>query len=149
MRTNKLYVGNLSPTTDESGLRHAFTEFGGINEVSLVTDPETGDSRGFAFVTFEHEEDATYALEDMDGAQIDGVPIKVNEAWERDQKPRFQSGPNDHQMSEIRDALFDAERAIKRAKTLMSKYGGGKKPRHNGHRGNGYRNNVSNNYDNR
>jgi len=147
MSTNKLYVGNLSSSTDESGVRDAFTEFGPIIEVSLVTDPESGDSRGFAFVTFEQEEDATYAIEDMDGAKIDGMAIKVNEAWERHQKPRFNgSNPNGDQMTEIREAIFDAERAIKRAKTLMSKYGGNKKPRFNGSRGNGYRRDTYDNY---
>ena len=142
MGTNKLYVGNLSSSTDESGLRHAFTEFGDITEVSLVNDPETGDSRGFAFITFDHEEDATYALEDMDGAQIDGVQIKVNEAWERHQKPRFngnESTPNGKEMTEIREALYDAQRAVKRAMILVTKYGGGKKPHRRNNRGNGFR----------
>ena len=148
MSTNKLYVGNLSPSTDESGLRHAFTEFGDITEVSLVSDPETGDSRGFAFVTFDHEEDATYALDDMDGAQIDGVQIKVNEAWERHQKPSFNghSGPSGKEMTEIREALYDAQRAVKRAMLLVTKYGGDTKPRRRHPRGNGARRNHHDNY---
>jgi RNA recognition motif-containing protein len=148
MSTNKLYVGNLSSSTDESGLRHAFTEFGDITEVSLVNDPETGDSRGFAFVTFDHEEDATYALEDMDGAQIDGAQIKVNEAWERHQKPSFNGhgGPNGKEMTEIREALFDAQRAVKRAMLLVTKYGGDTKPHRSHNRGNGVRRNHPDNY---
>ena len=79
----------------------------------------------------------------MDGAQIDGTQIKVNEAWERHQKPRFNgaSGPNKNQMAEIREALYDAQRAVKRAMTLVSKYGGGKKPR-----GGNYRQNRHHDY---
>ena len=82
----KLYVGNLSWNTDEAGLREAFERFGDIEFARVITDRETGRSRGFGFVTFHHREDALNAIEGMDGQDLDGRPLKVNEVRERNDR---------------------------------------------------------------
>lgn len=76
----KLYVGNLSWHTTDEGLRQAFERFGSVTDARVVTDRETGRSRGFGFVTFAQDDDAASAVSGMDGAQLDGRPIKVSEA---------------------------------------------------------------------
>lgn len=81
---NKLYVGNLSYGTTEDSLRVAF-EAGGrqVARASVVTDRETGRSRGFGFVEMATAEDAKAAIAALDGTQLDGRAIKVNEARDR------------------------------------------------------------------
>src|SRR5689334_13874695 len=79
----RLYVGNLSFNTTADGVRAAFQGFGTVSDVHLVTDRETGRSRGFAFVTMGTAEEAAKAIEGMDGKQLDGRPLRVNEAEQR------------------------------------------------------------------
>ena len=79
----RLYVGNLSFNTNAEGVRTAFTQFGTVSDVHLVTDRETGRSRGFAFVTMGTPEEAAKAIEGMDGKTLDGRPLRVNEAEQR------------------------------------------------------------------
>ncbi len=79
----RLYVGNLSFNTNAEGVRSAFQEFGTVSDVHLVTDRETGRSRGFAFVTMGTPEEAAKAIEGMDGKTLDGRPLRVNEAEQR------------------------------------------------------------------
>jgi RNA recognition motif-containing protein len=79
----RLYVGNLSFNTTADGVRTAFQPFGNVSDVHLVTDRETGRSRGFAFVTMGTPEEATKAIEGMDGKTLDGRPLRVNEAEQR------------------------------------------------------------------
>ena len=82
----RLYVGNLSFNTGGEGLRTAFQEFGAVTDVHLVSDRETGRSRGFAFVTMGTPEEAAKAIEGMDGRTLDGRPLRVNEAEQRQQR---------------------------------------------------------------
>ncbi len=82
----RLYVGNLSFNTNADGVRTAFQQFGTVSDVHLVTDRETGRSRGFAFVTMGTPEEAAKAIEGMDGKTIDGRPLRVNEAEQRQQR---------------------------------------------------------------
>jgi RNA recognition motif-containing protein len=82
----RLYVGNLSFNTTADGVRTAFQEFGTVSDVHLVSDRETGRSRGFAFVTMGTPEEAAKAIQAMDGKQIDGRPLRVNEAEQRQQR---------------------------------------------------------------
>ena len=82
----RLYVGNLSFNTTAEGVRAAFTQFGTVSDVHLVTDRETGRSRGFAFVTMGTTEEAAKAIEGMDGKTLDGRPLRVNEAEQRQQR---------------------------------------------------------------
>jgi len=82
----RLYVGNLSFNTNAEGVRGAFQEFGTVSDVHLVSDRETGRSRGFAFVTMGTPEEAAKAIEGMDGRTLDGRPLRVNEAEQRQQR---------------------------------------------------------------
>src|SRR5215211_2798104 len=82
----RLYVGNLSFNTNAEGVRQAFQEFGTVSDVHLVSDRETGRSRGFAFVTMGTPEEAAKAIEGMDGRTLDGRPLRVNEAEQRQQR---------------------------------------------------------------
>src|SRR3954447_24613993 len=82
----RLYVGNLSFNTTADGVRTAFQQFGTVSDVHLVTDRETGRSRGFAFVTMGPPEEAAKSIEGMDGKTLDGRPLRVNEAEQRQQR---------------------------------------------------------------
>ncbi|MEK9675464.1 MAG: RNA-binding protein [Chloroflexota bacterium] len=86
----KLFVGSLAWATDSAGLRAAFEKFGEIEEAQVVNDRETGRSRGFGFVTFTDEGSSAQAIAEMNGSELDGRPIVVNEA--RDQSPRGGGG---------------------------------------------------------
>lgn len=87
---NKLFVGGLSWDTDDNGLRNAFERFGAIAEVKVILDRDTGRSRGFGFVTFDDPQAAQQAAEEMDGAELDGRNLRVNEAADR--PPRRSGG---------------------------------------------------------
>lgn len=87
---NRLYVGNLSFDTTEDGLRRAFQACGEVVETQLILDRMTGRSRGFGFVVMATGEEARKAIEQMDGADLDGRALRVNEAEER--KPRQGGG---------------------------------------------------------
>ncbi|MDD4350309.1 MAG: RNA-binding protein [Opitutales bacterium] len=75
-----IYVGNLSYDTDEQKLRDAFSEHGAVGNIKLLTDRETGRSRGVAFVAMEDWKEAQNAIKALDGADLDGRPIRVNKA---------------------------------------------------------------------
>ena len=80
---NKIFIGGMSWNTSEDGLRGAFGEFGEMVDVKVITDRETGRSRGFGFITYANQEDANKAISKMDGALLDGRTLVVNEARER------------------------------------------------------------------
>lgn len=82
MQQNKLFVGNLPFSANENDLQIAFEQFGEIDEIRVITDRETGRSRGFAFVTFAEKESADSALS-MDGKELNGRNMRVNFATER------------------------------------------------------------------
>ena len=84
--SKKLYVGNLSFNTSEDALRDAFGQYGTVNTAQMVTDRETGRSRGFAFV--EMADGADQAIQGMNNAQLDGRTLTVNEAKPREDRPR-------------------------------------------------------------
>ena len=84
MAGTRLYVGNLNYTTTEEGLREAFGGDGRVvKDVYVVIDRDTGRPRGFAFVEMGSPADCQSAVEAMDGADLDGRALKVNEARER------------------------------------------------------------------
>ncbi len=85
MANNKLFVGGLSWNTSEADLREAFEKYGEVTEASVITDRDTGRSRGFGFVVFSDREAALKATAEMDGKELDGRAIRVNEAHD---KPR-------------------------------------------------------------
>ena len=87
----RLYVGNLSFDTNEDSLRNALSQDGrGVKEVNLVLDRDTGRPRGFAFAEMANDNDAQAAIKALDGAELDGRNLKVNEAHER--QPRSDGG---------------------------------------------------------
>ncbi len=88
----KLFVGGLSWDTNDNSLRDAFAVHGEITEAKVITDRDTGRSRGFGFVTFAKDEDAKTAISKLDGTSLDGKTIKVNEAQERSPRPGGRSG---------------------------------------------------------
>jgi cold-inducible RNA-binding protein len=81
--SKKLFVGGLSWGTTDEGLQGAFSKYGEIAEAKVITDRETGRSRGFGFVTFANDESAVSAINEMNGAELDGRTIKVNEAEDK------------------------------------------------------------------
>ncbi len=85
MAKNKLFVGGLSWGTSDQGLREAFEAFGEVVEAKVISDRETGRSRGFGFVTFTEDADAAKAVEKMDGTELDGRTVRVNEAMDKGQ----------------------------------------------------------------
>ncbi len=79
----RLFVGNLTFTTTEDDLRNLFGPAGTIVDVKVVTDRETGRSRGFAFVEMSSAAEASEAISQLNGRDFEGRTIKVNEAEER------------------------------------------------------------------
>ena len=91
----KLYVGNISFDTSEETLRNTFAEFGDVEEVAVITDRETGRPRGFAFVTMSDDEAARAAIEALNGKDIDGRSLNVNEARARTERSGGGGGGRD------------------------------------------------------
>ncbi len=79
----KLFVGGLSWNTDDASLRDAFERFGQVEEAKVITDRDSGRSRGFGFVTYLDDAPAGEARTAMDGTELDGRTIKVDEAQAR------------------------------------------------------------------
>ena len=80
---NRLYVGNLAFHTTEDELQRTFARCGNVSEVKLVIDRESGRSRGFAFVSMATDDEANTAIQELNGADLDGRALKVNVAQER------------------------------------------------------------------
>lgn len=93
---SKLYVGNMSFNTTEAQLRTAFAQFGNVTDVYIASDRMTGRPRGFAFVTFSTEAESKVAAEKMNGADLDGRALTVNEAKPKEDRAGsgFQSRGN-------------------------------------------------------
>ena len=81
--SSKLYVGNLAFTTTEDDLREVFEKHGKLVSVKVITDRETGRSRGFGFVEFEDASSATEAQNSMNGQDLAGRDLRVNEAHDK------------------------------------------------------------------
>lgn len=80
---NKLYVGNLSHSTTEDELREAFAAHGEVASVTIITDRETGRSRGFGFVEMSTEEGAAAAIDALNGTELSERTVKVETARSR------------------------------------------------------------------
>jgi cold-inducible RNA-binding protein len=87
-KTMKLYVGNLSFDTTENDLQDLFEKHGAVKEVALINDRVTGRSRGFAFVTMSDATAGTAAINALNGKEIQGRALTVNEARAREERPR-------------------------------------------------------------
>ena len=81
----RMYVGNINYSTTEEKLREVFGAYGEISAVNLIIDKISGRSKGFAFVEMANEEEANTAQAALDGQEVDGRKIKVNEAREAGQ----------------------------------------------------------------
>ncbi len=84
---NRLYVGNLSFNATETDLMDLFGQAGQVKDVALIQDRVTGKSRGFAFVTMTTDEEAATAISTLNGKNIEGRTISVNEARPREERP--------------------------------------------------------------
>ncbi|QHO06137.1 Glycine-rich RNA-binding protein 2 [Arachis hypogaea] len=88
MSSNRLFIGGLSYGVDDQSLRDAFSGFGDVVDAKVVTDRDTGRSRGFGFVNFSSDESASSALSGMDGQDLNGRVIRVSYANDRPTGPR-------------------------------------------------------------
>jgi len=84
----KIYVGNLNFQTDEDTLRSSFSQFGQVDTVDIVRDRDSGQPRGFAFVEMSSDSEADAAIAGLNGQQVDGRALTVNEA-----RPKAERGP--------------------------------------------------------
>jgi len=76
----KIYVGNISPDADRASLETLFSIFGKVKKAYIVTDHQTGKSKGFGFVEMSSDEEAKAAIDALDGKECGGYTVKVNEA---------------------------------------------------------------------
>ena len=81
--SKKLFVGGLSWNTDDGGLQSAFEKFGEVVEAKVITDRDSGRSRGFGFVTFAEESSCLQAKDEMNGSELDGRTLNVDVARDR------------------------------------------------------------------
>ncbi|HET9412010.1 MAG TPA: RNA-binding protein [Candidatus Saccharimonadales bacterium] len=88
----KLYVGNLPYSTNDDELRQLFAEFGQVESATIISDRDTGRSKGFGFVELDSPESAKAAIEAMNGKDMGGRAIVVNEARPREDRPRDGGG---------------------------------------------------------
>lgn len=84
----KLFVGGLPFSVNDKELEELFAQHGSVTSAKVITDRETGRSKGFGFVEFKEEADAKSAIEALDGSDLGGRKIAVNEARPREEKPR-------------------------------------------------------------
>ncbi|MFV3407463.1 RNA recognition motif domain-containing protein [Bdellovibrio bacteriovorus] len=87
----KIYVGNLSFNVDQDQLNDVFAEFGTVDSVNMITDRDTGRSKGFAFVEMSTETEARAAIEKLNGMELAGRAMNISEA--KPQEPRSGGGP--------------------------------------------------------
>jgi RNA recognition motif-containing protein len=81
-----IFVGNLSYGATEDSIRSMFSEFGAVDRVSIVTDRDTGQARGFCFVEMSNADEAQQAIAQLNGQQLDGRAMNVNEARPREER---------------------------------------------------------------
>jgi cold-inducible RNA-binding protein len=90
--STKLFVGNLSFNVTENQLQDLFAAHGNVIEVDVVMDKFSGRPRGFGFVTMENKENAEAAIQALNGKEVDGRALTVNEARPREERPRSGGG---------------------------------------------------------
>ena len=83
-----IYVGNLSYGVSDDQLREVFEAYGTVSSAKVISDKYSGRSKGFGFVEMDDDNEAKSVIEDLDGAEIDGRAVKVNEARPREERPR-------------------------------------------------------------
>jgi cold-inducible RNA-binding protein len=88
----KIYVGNLSYDTSDSDLQAAFAAYGEVSSAEVVTDRDTGRPRGFGFVEMANKDEAQAAMAALNGSQLQGRTLTVNEARARSERPQGNRG---------------------------------------------------------
>ena len=83
----EIYVGNLSWSTSDQELTDAFAAYGNVEKASIISDRDSGRSKGFGFVTMNDADEANKAIEGMNGTEMGGRELKVNEARPREERP--------------------------------------------------------------
>ena len=83
-----IYAGNLPYSLTDDALKALFEEFGAVKSAKVIMDRETGRAKGFGFVEMENKEDGAKAVEALDGADVAGRNLRVNEAKPREERPR-------------------------------------------------------------
>lgn len=83
-----IYVGNLNYSVTEDELRGVFEEYGEVEKTAIIIDRMTGRAKGFGFVEMASDDDAKKAIESLDGAELKGRSMRVNEAKPREERPR-------------------------------------------------------------
>ncbi len=86
-----IFVGNLPYSATEEQLQSLFEQYGAVSRVKIITDRDTGRSRGFGFVEMDNDEEGDRAIEATNGADMDGRALNVNEARPREARPRRDS----------------------------------------------------------
>lgn len=89
---SKLYVGNLSYNTTSSDLEQMFSAHGSVQSAEVISDRDTGRSKGFGFVQMGSDDEAQAAIAAFNGQEVDGRPLTVNEAKPREDRPRGGGG---------------------------------------------------------
>lgn len=84
--SKSIYVGNMSYSTQESDLNELFSEYGEVSSVKIISDRDSGRSKGFGFVEMANADDADKAISSLDGQEFMGRPLKINEAKEKKQR---------------------------------------------------------------
>ena len=87
-----IYVGNISRTATEQDLKEAFEAFGAVQSAAIIKDKFSGESRGFGFVEMPNKDEADKAISTLNGKDLKGRPLTVNEARPRTDRPRTSGG---------------------------------------------------------
>jgi RNA recognition motif-containing protein len=91
----KIYVGNLNYNITEDDLRTTFEPFGDVSEATVISDRFSGRSKGFGFVEMPNQEEAEKAIAEMNGKEVQGRSLIVNQARPREERPRREGGGGD------------------------------------------------------
>jgi cold-inducible RNA-binding protein len=89
---NKLFIGSLAWTTTDDSLRDFFATVGTVTSANVIVDRDTNRSKGFGFVEMSTDEEAKKAIDELNGKELDGRAIVVNEARPREERPRNNDG---------------------------------------------------------
>lgn len=95
MAQQNLFIGSLAYATTDDSLRAAFEQIGPVASARVITDRDSGRSKGFGFVEFENEDDNQKAIDQLDGKELDGRTISVGLARPKEDRPRRDFGGND------------------------------------------------------
>jgi cold-inducible RNA-binding protein len=97
----KLFVGSLSYSVNDTQLKDFFSEVGEVVSANVITDRNTGQSKGFGFVEMSSDDEAKEAIKQLNGKELDGRQVAVSEARPREERPQgsFRSGPNNNRNS--------------------------------------------------